>query len=79
MTESYFKRLRALTLKAFCTRSIALSFIFNFIFFLSQSKRGCMSLMHPSYFSVFGDGRHESSFLQLTTHKIVSLTSQPLA
>lgn len=38
-----------------------------------------MTLVHPSYFFVFGDGKHESFFLQLTTHKVVSLTSQPLA
>lgn len=79
MTESYFKRLRALSLKAFCTRSIALSFIFNLVFFFSQSKRGCTSLVHPSYISVFSDGKHESFFLHLMTHKVFSLTSQPLA
>lgn len=79
MTESYFKRLRALSLKAFCTTSIALSFIFNLVFFFSQSKRGCISLVHPSYISVFSDGKHESFFLHLMTHKVFSLTSQPLA
>lgn len=79
MTESYFKRLRALSLKAFCTTSIALSFIFNLVFFFSQSKRGCISLVHPSYISVFSDGKHESFFLHLMTHKVFSLTSQALA
>lgn len=72
MTESYFKTLRALTLKAFYTRSIALSFIFNFVFFFSQSKRGCISLVHPSHISVFADGKHESFFLHLMTHKVFS-------
>lgn len=79
MTESYFKRLRALILKAFCTRSIALSFIFNLVLFFSQSQKGCITLEHPSYISVFADGKHESFFLHLMTHKVVSLTSQPLA
>lgn len=76
MIESYFKRLRALALKAFCTRNIALSFIFNLLLFFSQSKKGYMSFVHPSYFSVFADGKHESFFLQLMTHKVVFLTSQ---
>lgn len=78
MTESYFKRLRALTPKALCTRSTAFGSIFNLVFFFSQSKRDYVSILHPFCISVCADDKHESFFLHLMTYKAISLTGQPL-